>query len=428
MRKRKFYCYNKRAEVIDMKINIIRLRSALHEQNKEMIKENDAFIDELNVELMNDDIILEKNNKDASFSIVFVESGGSEAEFVKIFDTLEDPIILLSNGKNNSLPASLEIKTYINQHNKTSLLLTGDEEQIASGIRNAASVFGGIRALEGANLGVIGKPSDWLIASQVDYQVVKDKYGINLIDIPMLELEIEVKKQIIDDVPHLEQFQKKFKNKETLDGALYFYSALKRIVERYNLSGFTLRCFDLLGPYKNTACLAFGILNEEGITAACEGDVPSLLTMFIIKALTGMPSFQTNPSSVDFKANTILFAHCTLPLNMVQKYTLTSHFESGLGIGIKGEMPLGKITVAKLAPSLKSDESVAFPATIKRNLSLPNYCRTQIEVEPEEEGMFSLFKDNFGNHMIITYADCVGSFLTLINILDSRYDNAHKDK
>ena len=112
---------------------------------------------------------------------------------------------------------------------------------------------------------------------------------------------------------------------------------------------------------------------------------------------------------------------------MTSSYSLTSHFESGLGIGVKGEMPLGKISVLKLAPSLKSDESVGFSGAIKKNLSLPNYCRTQIEVEPEEGGIFSLFKDNFGNHMIITYADCVGSFLTMINLLDSRYDNKHKN-
>ena len=44
-----------------MKINVIRLRSALHDKNKEMLKENDAFLDELNTELMNDDLILEEN-------------------------------------------------------------------------------------------------------------------------------------------------------------------------------------------------------------------------------------------------------------------------------------------------------------------------------------------------------------------------------
>lgn len=409
-----------------MKINIKRLRSALHEKQRDMIKANSQFLDELNTELMNDDILLEEDSKDAAFTIVFVESGGSETEFVKIFDELEDPIILLSNGKNNSLPASLEIKTYIYQHKKSALLLAGNEEQIADGIRNSAQVFYGINNCKDANLGVIGTPSDWLIASKVDYKVVKEKFGINLIDIPMKELEIEVNKKEIGDVPHLEQLYKKFKNKAVLEDALYFYSGLKRVIKRYDLKGFTLRCFDLLETYKNTACLAFSLLNEEGITAACEGDVPALLTMFMINALTGMPSFQSNPSMVNFKENTILFAHCTLPLNMTNSYTLTTHFESGIGIGVKGEMPLGKISILKLAPSLKSEDSIAYNGTIKKNCSLPNYCRTQIEVEPEDGGMFSLFKDNFGNHIIITYGDCVGSFLTMLNILDSRYDDKKK--
>jgi L-fucose isomerase-like protein len=141
-----------------------------------------------------------------------------------------------------------------------------------------------------------------------------------------------------------------------------------------------------------------------------------------------MPSFQTNPSSVDLKENTILFAHCTLPLNMAQKYTLTTHFESGLGIGIKGEMPLGKVSVVKIAPSLKADDSVTFYGTIKRNLSLPNFCRTQIEVEADENGLISLYKDSFGNHMIITYADCVGSFYTLLHIYDDRYEKKHPEE
>ncbi|MBR0439546.1 MAG: hypothetical protein IJK27_02130 [Bacilli bacterium] len=404
-----------------MNINIIRIRSDLHEKNKEMLKENDAFIDELNTELMNDDLLLVENDESSPMSVVFVESGGSEVKFIPLLDKLKDPIILLSNGKNNSLPASLEIKTYIRQKGRDCFLLTGDEENIALGIRRSYSAFNASKVIDNSNLGVIGTPSDWLIASKVDYKLVKDKFNINLIDIPMLELEIELKNGIDKDIPHKEQFEKKFKNKEVLNGALTLYSALKRIVKRYNLKGFTLRCFDLLTSYKNTSCLAFSILNEEGITAACEGDVPSLLTMFFIKALTDLPSFQTNPSYVDLKNNTILFAHCTLPLNMAQKYTLTTHFESGIGIGVKAEMPLGKVSVIKLAPSLKIEDSVAFSGNIKRNLSLPNYCRTQIEIEPEEDNIITLFRDDFGNHMIITYADCVGGFYNLLNLYETRY-------
>ena len=409
-----------------MYINVIRLRSALFEKEKQSIKENDDFLEEINNELINDDITLTENNPDASFSIVFVESGGSEVEFVKVLPTLKEPIIILSNGKNNSLPASLEIKTYCSQHKYIGLLFTGDESQIADAIKDTSLVINAYNTLEGQNLGVIGHPSDWLIASQVDYQLVKDKYHLNLIDISMEEFFTEIDKQEMVEIPHFKTLQAKFKNKQVLDGALYIYSALKRLIAKYHLSGLTVRCFDLLGKYKNTSCLAFGLLNEEGITATCEGDVPSLLTMHILRALTGLPSFQANPSYVDFKNNTILFAHCTLPLNMCNEYQLTTHFESGLGIGIKGEMPQGKITIAKMTPDLKSDAAVGFNGTIKENLSLKGYCRTQILVEPDESGIISLFKDDFGNHMVITYADCLPGYFTLLNLYEKIYEK--KDK
>ena len=409
-----------------MNINVIRLRSPLSETNLEMIHENTDFIEEINNELINDDLLLVENDQKTPFNIVFVESGGSEPGFLKILPTLKEPIVLLSNGKNNSLPAALEIKTYCAQHDIVTLLFTGEENQIAEAIKDTFNVINAYHSLDNINLGVVGEPSDWLIASKVDPVLVHDKFNINLVKISMDEFFKEIDKHKLEEIPHFNRLAKKFNNKSVLDGALYIYSALKRLIVKYKLKGLTVRCFDLLGKYKNTSCLALALLNEEGITATCEGDVPSLLTMHFLRALTNLPSFQANPSTVDFKNNTILFAHCTLPLNMCNDYTLTTHFESGLGIGIKGNMPVEKITVVKIAPDLLADHAVAFTGTIKQNLSLKNYCRTQILVEPDENGIISIFKDDFGNHMIITYADCLGSFFTLLNLFEKKYKNSQK--
>lgn len=411
-----------------MNINVIRLRSSLADANKEMIKENTDFLEEINNELINDDLLLVENDKNTPFTIVFVESGGSEPLFLKMLPELKEPIILLSNGKNNSLPAALEIKTYCSQNDIVTLLFTGEENQIAEAIKDTFNVINAYQNMNNINLGVVGEPSDWLIASKVDPLLVHDKYNINLIKISIDEFFKEIDKQKLEEIPHFNHLQKRFNDKSVLDGALYIYSALKRLIAKYNLKGLTVRCFDLLGKYKNTSCLALALLNEEGITATCEGDVPSLLTMHFLRALTGLPSFQANPSTVDFKNNTILFAHCTLPLNMCNDYTLTTHFESGLGIGIKGNMPLEKITVVKIAPDLNADHAVGFTGTIKENPSLKNYCRTQILVEPDENGIISLFKDDFGNHMIITYADCLGSYFTLLNLYEKKYKNKTKVK
>lgn len=409
-----------------MNINVIRLRSPLADDNKEMIRENTDFIEEINNELINDDLLLVENDINTPFNIVFVESGGSEPYFVKKLPELKEPIVLLSNGKNNSLPAALEIKTYCSQKNILCLLFTGEENQIAEAIKDTFNVINAYQSLYDNNLGVVGEPSDWLIASKVDPLLVHDKFHINLVKISMDEFFKEIDKHKLEEIPHFNHLQKKFSNKEVLNGALEIYSALKRLIAKYNLKGLTVRCFDLLGKYKNTSCLALALLNEEGITATCEGDVPSLLTMHFLRALTGLPSFQANPSTVDFKSNTILFAHCTLPLNMCNEYTLTTHFESGLGIGIKGEMPNEKITVCKITPDLNGDHAVGFTGKIKQNLSLKNYCRTQILVEPDENGIISLFKDDFGNHMIITYADCLGSYFTLLNLYEKKYKSKTK--
>lgn len=400
-----------------MDINVIRLKTIL-DGKEEILEDNQNFLDEINNELINDDLFLKEDVKDSPISVVFVETGGCERRFLPYFEKLSSPIILLSNGKNNSLAASFEIKTYCQTHGKLSLVVTGDEETCAKLLSRFLKVSLAKASLSNNNLGVIGEPSDWLISSHIDYQDIKDIFNMNMVDISMEELMNEINKKEMGSVPHLIDLKKKWKNNEVLDWALYIYGALKRLVKKYHLHGLTIRCFDLLGKYKNTSCLALALLNEEGITAACEGDVPSLLTMHVLKALTGRSSFQANPSYINQKDNTIVFAHCTLPLNMASKYELLTHFESNLGIGIKGEMATGPVTICKLFINEKHnlDNSIVVSGTIKDNLSLKGYCRTQIKVELSDFDMMTFLKESFGNHVLITYGEEVESLYFLITL------------
>ena len=160
-------------------------------------------------------------------------------------------------------------------------------------------------------LGVVGKPSDWLIASTVNYVDVLELMNIEIVDIP------------IEQVTSLGEVDPGMKGAEAI------YHRLKEIVEQYDLQGVTLRCFDLLKTVKNTGCIALSKLNDEGIPAACEGDIPTLLTMMIVKQITGELCFQVNPARVQADGK-MLFAHCTLPLGMTEKHEYTTHFESGI--------------------------------------------------------------------------------------------------
>ncbi len=395
-----------------MKYNLIRLSNSL-DPNATFKKEDDEFIANINNELYDDDISLVEESTNP-FTIIFVETGGSEQHFIKIADKLSKPVILLSSSKNNSLPACFEIKTYLkNKYNIEPFFAFGEPNEIANYLRSISKVFTGVLNINDKNLGVIGAPSDWLIASKVDVNAVKKTFNINLIDISSDELKKEIEKDLIKDLSNKDKYLSLASDKATYDGAIKIYSGLKRIIEKYHLSGLTIRCFDLIGVYKNTACLALAMLNDEGITAACEGDVPSLLTMFFIKALTGKSSFQANPSFINLKDSSVLFAHCTVPMNMCKSVSFMTHFESGLGIGIRGKLEEGKVNIIKLAPNLK--DCLTLEGNIIKNPEFKEYCRTQIEVKFDNDDIFDLLNTNFGNHVIITYENISILFHALIS-------------
>ena len=262
----------------------------------------------------------------SDLDVIFIRTGGSEGLFREVFPTLRGNILLLTSGKSNSLAASLEILSFLNQNGRKGEVLHGSAQYIAGRIDTLANVSRARRSLDGQKLGIIGKPSDWLIASQPDKTAVAEKLGIELLDIDIRELIERAGKACGTPLPEppsaiIEGLRKDAPDsiRKYVEGAISIYAALREIVSRYGLSGLTIRCFDLLDTLGNTGCLALALLNAEGIPSACEGDVPALLSMVIGNALTGRSGFQANPSQIDPSTGKMLLAHCTVPFNMVER-------------------------------------------------------------------------------------------------------------
>lgn len=345
---------------------------------------------------------------ESDLDIIFVRTGGTEGLFKEIFPTLDGNILLLTSGKSNSLAASLEIMSYLNQQGRKGEILHGSISYISERINVLAKVSKARKSLNGKNLGIIGEPSDWLISSNADKKAVKEKLGINLLDINIQELVEETGK--LDTYPHeVRAIRKELEEnaseavRKYAEGALKIYVALKNIVTKYNLSGLTLRCFDLLDSVGNTGCLALAMLNSEGIPSGCEGDVPALLTMTIGQALTGSCGFQANPSRIDPQTGELLLAHCTIPFNMVLNRSFNTHFESGIGVAVHGEMPLGDATIFKVSGDL--NRSFCAEADFLSNQYENNLCRTQINLRlkenPQETCTEYFLKNPVGNHHIV---------------------------
>ena len=325
-----------------------------------------------------------------ALQVIYVRTGGTEGIFKRLLPQLRQqsqaPFYLLTSGKSNSLAASMEILSYLQQNYMQGEIIHGSADYIARRLTTLHKVHQAKRKLAGTRYGIIGEPSDWLISSAADPKAVKAKLGIELVEIPIDELIEKVKESEGEKVKEMPE---------------RIYEVLKGIVEKYQLSGFTLRCFDLLTAVKNTGCWALAKLNSEGTVAGCEGDVPAMLSMAITNALLGVSGFQANPSQIDPETGEMLFAHCTIPLNMVERYELDTHFESGIGVGIRGYMKEGAVTVFKVSGDLK--RSFVTEGQLVRNQAKPDLCRTQqvIQLADSQQANYFLTQP-IGNHHIIT--------------------------
>ncbi|MBR0137535.1 MAG: hypothetical protein IJM15_03930 [Erysipelotrichaceae bacterium] len=339
---------------------------------------------------------------DCDLLLVFVAGGGTEGRFLEVLDQLPRPVFLLTIGKNNSLAASMEILSYLNQQGIEGEIIHGSYEYIARRITNLHRVFTARQKLHGLRIARVGIPSDWLISSQVDGEVSRQINGIEIIDVSMDEFFEEISKKEYEPNRYTEMIMAKPFDEAQKLLALHIYGALKRICEKYGLQGVTVRCFDLLEPVKSTGCAALAILNAEGIYAACEGDVPALISMAVLGELTGEPVFMANPSSIDTENNEMVFAHCTLPLNMPDEIELMTHYESDLGVAFRGKIAKGDITVFKCSGLM--DRYFISRARLLENLSEANLCRTQIRIKLEENVDYFL-KNPIGNHHLIVKGD-----------------------
>ena len=349
---------------------------------------------------------------DYDMSMVFIGGGGTEGEFLKVVDRLPQPCFLLTTGANNSLAASMEILSYMRNNDIPGEIIHGSDDFVAKRIKQLASVFKAINRISHFRFARVGQPSDWLIASEVDAQESKEINGIEIIDVSMEEFFEEINKKEYTDNKYTEMIKAKGYDEKEINEAMYIYGALRRIVDKYQLDGLTVRCFDLLDTVRSTSCAALAILNSDGIYASCEGDVPALVSMAILGELTNEVVFMANPSRIDTENNEIIFAHCTLPISMPEDFEIMTHFESQLGVAFRGHIKEGPITVFKCDGLM--NEFFVSSGQLLENLSEYNLCRTQIKLKLDKPVAYFL-NESIGNHHLIVrgdYTDIVEEFFT----------------
>ena len=343
-------------------------------------------------------------------AVVFIASGGTEGILRKHYAELPKPLTLLTDGKANSLAASLEISCWVRNQGGQCRILHDEPERVVEAIHELElrDLMGGQR------IGVLGQPSDWLISSHVDYTAAEQRWGTKFVDIPISWVEEYYKAEPGENCEaEADRFIAAAKtmvepNRDEVIKAVRLYHAIRRVAEEEHLNAVTVRCFDLITSCCTTGCLALSLLNDEGIVAGCEGDLPSIFTMLLCKRLTGADAFMANPARIRDKE--VLFAHCTIGLKQTQQYIIRSHFESGTGVAIQGKLREHQpVTVVKIGGE-RLDRIAFAKAILTENQNDPRKCRTQIMLRTTNSDLSEyLLSNSIGNHHIILQGNYVAS-------------------
>lgn len=394
-----------------MTLNLIAFTSVLHDSSmvrsshEPMFKELERRFEHVNVLTPEEAAALPAG----SFKALFIATGGVECQVKDCFDILPNPAFLIADGTHNSLAASLEISSFLHGKGFACEVVHGTVEQIADRLEQLCVLAQVRHRLAGKRVGVIGTPSDWLIASGVSPEVARERWGLELVDVPM-ERVCEHYDAITDaDVEAAAAALAKRASgcvepdHKDLVQAMRLAESIRRISEEDNLSAVTLACFRLLERTATTGCMALSLLTDAGIPAGCEGDLQTLLTMMIVQAATGKASFMANPSRVDAAKNEVILAHCTIGLDQTESFILRNHFESLSGVAVQGIIPEGDVTVVKIGGP-KMDRFFVTSAKLEENLNNHNMCRTQVRLKFDRPADYFL-RNSIGNHHVIVAGD-----------------------
>lgn len=336
--------------------------------------------------------------------VVFIASGGTENQFVAAWARLPRPVYLLTDGKHNSLAASLEISAWVRTRGERCEILHGEPAEVSRRLGDLAAVEGTMRRLAGSRLGFIGTPSDWLIASSVDTESLRARFGTETERVDLEELyrcidgiDPAAARQVAAEV-RARSTEVVEPNEEALEQAAVIYLGLKQLISDRGLTAITLRCFDLVGRYHNTGCLALALLNDEGIMAGCEGDQQALFSVVVANALTGEIPFLANPAAIDTAGNAVEIAHCMVATRVVRSFRLRSHFETGIGVAIEGDYDSADLTISRIGGADLSRAWVSEGRPEQAEYS-EERCRTQLRLQLDGDVRYFL-EEAVANHHV----------------------------
>jgi len=347
---------------------------------------------------------------DVSPDLILFLTGGSEKSALERIGDKKD-VLLMAFPERNAYASASEVKSFLDRKGIHSQLFNLADSTDISGMRELLEIRAAVRSFAHARIGIIGNESEWLVNSMPDPLNIKARFGFKLIKIPWAMLDT------VDSWPSSPDFLDYFGTYTSpqLAGHSRIYGKLLEVIEENELDGITVECFPLVQKHEITACPALALLNTLGIPAGCEGDLVSLTGMMLIRSLTGKIPWMANLAGI--MDGRVWFSHCTVPFNLVETYGINTHYETGKGMAVQGEMPSGTYTVFRLSVDFLT--AYVAEGEIHPEPRSHEACRTQVVLSLQPEDYQELKLHPLGNHHLLLpgqHKDMIWRALGYLNI------------
>ena len=199
-----------------------------------------------------------------------------------------------------------------------------------------------------------------------------------------------------------------------LEKSARFYLTIKHLIKENRAGAVALNCLPLVEEIQGTPCMALVKMNDEGIPAACEGDLTALMTMVFMERLANRSVFMGNIIYANPIENIIEINHCVLPRCMKgydqskKAYVLRDYHGRGIGVSASYEPELDEtVTIVRFSTDLKE---IVFLTGRLLDFG-EDYCRSNLRVQVPDVGSF--IREARGNHHILVYGDHTKGIMAL---------------
>lgn len=404
--------------------------------------ETDRIEKELKMHLSNTDVQLdilplERVNSDESalkvaetpFDVLLIYAAGSAGDRIYKQNRMDllintgKPVVMFLRHKSGPVYLWYEIvhpkllrgesDNYVNKNLKIEDIVVDNYNEVLMRLRALC----GLKATADTKLVAVNGLGGWSVVREVIEPVVKNTWHMEVLTVSNDEVRrrLAYKKNNVKLVENASIEMEEYLSQSGIlsvrtDKKFILYAFLlrdvfKELMTEHNANGITvLGCMNIGKIAGTTACLAFSLINDDGLMAFCESDFVVIPSGVLLRHISGKPVFLNDPTFPHDGITTC--AHCSSPRRMngrdLEPAHILTHCESDYGAAPK-VLFRKEQEITNIIPDFQSLKWLGFRGRI---IDHPSYdiCRSQFDCTIEGNWK-KLLSEMHGFHWMTCYGD-----------------------